>query len=140
MPKSRCRLEALHTGCRLHARRVEPRGSWRGRDAVLVVSVGTRSEWHVVKMKCSRNDAQAHECKPVTRWAGSNHYRIDFPIFKIPPNLKYKMKANLMFKNIPTWHGGRVEHSEQLFQVGRLQIPNRIQVTNFGINSDLNIS
>jgi hypothetical protein len=63
-----------------------------------------------------------------------------FQYSKYLQTLKYKMKANLMFKNIPTWHGGRVEHSEQLFQVGRLQIPNRIQVTNFGINSNFNIS
>jgi hypothetical protein len=53
--------------------------------------------------------------------------------------LKYKMKAILMLKNIQTWHGGRFEHSEQFFPLGRLPIPNIIQVTNFGINSNLNL-
>jgi hypothetical protein len=54
--------------------------------------------------------------------------------------LKYKMKAILMFKNIQTWHGGIVEHSEQPFPLGRLLVPNRIRVTNFKTNSPLSFS
>jgi hypothetical protein len=53
--------------------------------------------------------------------------------------LKYKTNAILMLKNIQTWHGGRFEHSEQFFPLGRLPIPNIIHVTNFGINSNLNL-
>jgi hypothetical protein len=45
--------------------------------------------------------------------------------------LKYKTKSILIFEKIQTWYGGRVEHYEQLFSLGRLPIPNRIQVTNF---------
>jgi hypothetical protein len=37
-----------------------------------------------------------------------------------------------MSKNIKNWHGGRVEHYEQLLPLGRLPIPNRLQVINSG--------
>jgi hypothetical protein len=54
--------------------------------------------------------------------------------------LKYKMKAILLYTNIQTWHGHRVEHSKQLFPLGELPIPNRIHVTNYGIHSNLNLT
>jgi hypothetical protein len=53
--------------------------------------------------------------------------------------LKYKMKAILMSKNIQIWHGGILEDYEQLFPLGQLPIPNRIQDTNFGIHLTLNL-
>jgi hypothetical protein len=37
-----------------------------------------------------------------------------------------------MSKNIKNWHGGRVEHYEQLLPLGGLPIPNRLQVINSG--------
>jgi hypothetical protein len=46
--------------------------------------------------------------------------------------LKYKAKAILMSKNIKPWHGGRVEHYEQIFLLGWLPIPNQLQVINSG--------
>jgi hypothetical protein len=35
-----------------------------------------------------------------------------------------------MSKNIQAWHGGRLEHYEQLLPLGQLPIPNRLQVIN----------
>jgi hypothetical protein len=35
-----------------------------------------------------------------------------------------------MSKNIQAWHGGRLEHYEQLLPLGQLPLPNRLQVIN----------
>jgi hypothetical protein len=79
-----------------------PGGRWRALErqlAQLGCSAGDRLR-RAVGMVRGRNGAQAHACKPATGWAGPNHCRIDFPIFKLPPNFEYKIKAILMFKNI----------------------------------------
>jgi hypothetical protein len=54
--------------------------------------------------------------------------------------LKYKMKTILMSINLQTWHGSRVDYSEQLLPLGPLPIPNRIPVIKFGRHSTLNLS
>jgi hypothetical protein len=56
------------------------------------------------------------------------------------PILKYKMMTILISKNGQTWHGARVDFSEQLLPMGPLPIPNRIPVIKFGTNSTLNLS
>jgi hypothetical protein len=59
---------------------------------------------------------------------------------KIAQFLQFKYAATPKSKNVQTLHGARVEHSERLFPLGRLPIPNRIHVTNFGTNSAFNSS
>jgi hypothetical protein len=56
------------------------------------------------------------------------------------PILKYKTKTILMSINVQSWHGARVNYSEQLLPLGPLPIPNRIPVIKFGTNSTLNLS
>jgi hypothetical protein len=64
-----------------------------------------------------------------------------FPIVqKLLNFLQFKYAAILKSKNVQTSHDARVELSEQLFPLGRLSIPNRIQGINFGTNSPLNSS
>jgi hypothetical protein len=58
--------------------------------------------------------------------------------FHSAPNLKFKTDVISCSKNIQTLHEPRVEYSEQLLQLGRLQIPNIIHVIIFGIKSTLN--
>jgi hypothetical protein len=50
------------------------------------------------------------------------------------------MKTILMSINVQTWHGARVDYSEQLLPLGALPIPNKIPVIKFGTNSTLNLS
>jgi hypothetical protein len=42
-------------------------------------------------------------------------------------------------KNIETLHDASLEHGEQLYELGRLQICTRIHVIKFGTNSNLNL-
>jgi hypothetical protein len=56
------------------------------------------------------------------------------------PILKYKTKTILMSIIVQTWHGARVDYSEQPLPLGPLPVPNRIPVVKFGTNSTLNCS
>jgi hypothetical protein len=56
------------------------------------------------------------------------------------PILKCKTKTILMSINNQTWHGARVDYSEQFLPLGPLPIPNRIPVIKFRTNSTLNLS
>jgi hypothetical protein len=49
-----------------------------------------------------------------------------FNCSKIAQFLQFKYATIPKSKNVQTWHGARVGHSEQLFPLGRLPIPNRI--------------
>jgi hypothetical protein len=49
------------------------------------------------------------------------------------------MEAFPCLKNIQSLHSARFEYFEQLSQLGRLQILNRIHVVNFGTQFNLNL-
>jgi hypothetical protein len=62
-----------------------------------------------------------------------------FQFTKMAQNLKSNSNAFAWFKNIQTLHVFRFEYFEQLSKLGELQIPNRIHVIKFGIDSNLNL-
>jgi hypothetical protein len=83
----------------------------------------------------------------LTRWAGTiymgwvqsgAHPFSNYSNFA--PILKYRTKTIPMSINVLSWHGARVDYSEQLLPLGPLPIPNRIPVIKFGTNSTLNLS
>jgi hypothetical protein len=62
----------------------------------------------------------------------------DFPIFKISSNLQIQIQCLPKSKFFQTLHEASFEHDEQLPQLDQLQIPKRIRVINFRIDSNLN--
>jgi hypothetical protein len=116
---------------RLHARRVERRlrlvgNSWRGRPIV---------RWRQLSKRRTVGSLRGGDCS--TR---PGPIRCTANCSKNAQILQIKYAIIPKSKNVQTWHGGRVEHSEQIFPLGQLPNPNRIQVTNFGTNSPLNSS
>jgi hypothetical protein len=74
------------------------------------------------------------------RWqVGPAHLIISKTNFKFLWNLKFITKGFRCSKNPQTLHEARMEIAEQLSQFSWLQIPNRIHVIDFGIDSNLNI-
>jgi hypothetical protein len=53
---------------------------------------------------------------------------------------KFKFSASVRSKIIQTLHEAIFEYIEQLYQLGQLQIPNKIHDINFGTDSSLNLS
>jgi hypothetical protein len=82
---------------------------------------------------------------PVGQWrnrggrqVGPTHLNIFQMNFNHFQTLKLKTDAFPCSKNIQNFHEARFEHSEQLTKLG-LQIPNKIHVTIFGTDSNLNL-
>jgi hypothetical protein len=116
---------------RLHARRVERRwrlvgNNWRGRPIV---------RWWLLSERRVVGSLWGGDCS-----TGPGPIRCTANCSKNAQILQIKYAAIPKSKNVRTWHGGRVEHSEQLFSLCQLPNPNRIQVTNFGTNTPLNSS
>jgi hypothetical protein len=66
---------------------------------------------------------------------------IYYPILQIFPNFEIQLNClAVVKKNLQTFLDARVEYFEQLLQLSRLQISNRIQVIKFGTKSTLNFS
>jgi hypothetical protein len=87
---------------------------------------------------CTQTDRGTRSWPIVGHWQ-AGPANLNFSLnFKISINLKFKTKVFRMSNNIQTLYGNRFEYFEQLYKLGRLQIPNIIHVIMFGINSNLN--